>query len=96
MLKPMETDISPTGTHRSHRFDEHPPPPPPSRVEDLLVKQGKQIRALYELQKIAYEKLTSVSNQIKKLSNSKNTELSRKVFSVSNHNNISYLISLYY
>ena len=91
----METDISPTDTHRSHHFDEHARPPF-SNLETMIVKQEKQICALYELQKVAYEKLTSVSNQIKKLSISKNAELSKKVFSVSNHNNISYLISLYY
>ena len=54
VLETMETDISPTGTHRSHRFDEHAPPPPHfSNLEAMIVKQGKQIRALYKLQKVA-------------------------------------------
>ena len=55
------------------------------QIEKLFAKQGKQIRAIYEMQKTAHEKLSSVQAQLKKLT-SKNTELSKKVFSVSNHN----------
>jgi hypothetical protein len=52
----------------------------------MLIKQGKQIRALYELQKTTFEKVSLIQNQIKKQNSDKNTELSPKVFSVSNHN----------
>jgi len=55
------------------------------QIEKLFAKQGKQIRAIYEMQKTAHEKLSSVQAQLKKLT-SKNTELSKKVFGVSNHN----------
>jgi hypothetical protein len=55
------------------------------QIEKLFAKQGKQIRAIYEMQKTAHEKLSSVQAQLKKLT-SKNTELSKKVFNVSNHN----------
>ena len=63
--------------------------PPPSRniegIEKMLVKQGKQIRALYELQKSTFDRISTIQNQMKKLT-SKAVELSPKVFSVSNHN----------
>ena len=49
----------------------------------MLVKQGRQIRALYELQKSTFEKVTSIQSQLKKTN--KNIELSSKVFSVSNN-----------
>ena len=55
------------------------------QIEKLFAKQSKQIRAIYEMQKTAHEKLSSVQAQLKKLT-SKNTELSKKVFGVSNHN----------
>ena len=52
--------------------------------ESMLVKQGKQIRALYELQKVTIEKTTWIQNEIKKLSDKKkNVDLSKKVFSIS-------------
>jgi len=49
----------------------------------MLVKQDRQIRALYELQKSTFEKVTSIQSQLKKTN--KNIELSSKVFSVSNN-----------
>jgi hypothetical protein len=49
----------------------------------MLIKQGRQIRALYELQKSTLEKVTSIQNQLKKTN--KNIELSSKVFAVSNN-----------
>ena len=52
-------------------------------IEAMLVKQGRQIRALYELQKSTFEKVTSIQSQLKKTN--KNIELSSKVFSVSNN-----------
>jgi hypothetical protein len=70
---------------RTPQHSQHERVPQPS-VENLLIKQGKQIRALYELQKLTFNKLTSVQGQLKKLTNNKNTELSPKVFSVSSHN----------
>jgi hypothetical protein len=53
--------------------------------ENLLVKQGKQIRALYEIQKQTFEKVTWIQKQIKKQNNDNNhkTDLSPKVFNVS-------------
>jgi hypothetical protein len=55
-----------------------------TNIEGMLVKQGKQIRALYEMQKNILEKVSWIQNQIKK-SNSKSSSLSLKVFSVSNN-----------
>jgi hypothetical protein len=63
-------------------------------IEAMLVKQGRQIRALYELQKSTHEKVTSIQNQLKKTN--KNIGLSSKVFTVSNNlitdNNIIIMI----
>ena len=58
----------------------------------MLIKQGKQIRALYELQKTAYEKITWVQGEIKKQNEINKTDLNQKVFSVSKNNFIDYLI----
>ena len=52
-------------------------------IEVILVKQDRQIRVLYELQKSTFEKVMSIQNQLKKTN--KNIELSSKVFSVSNN-----------
>ena len=49
----------------------------------MLAKQGKQIRALYELQKVTHEKISLIHNQLKKLTSHKSTELSQKIFNVS-------------
>ena len=38
----------------------------------ILVKQEKQIHALYELQKLTFEKVTWVQKQIKKQNNNNN------------------------
>ena len=68
------------------------PPPPRTNthnIEEILVKQGRQIRALYELQKSTFEKVSSIQTQVKKLSSNKNTDLSTKVFGVSSHNLVS-------
>jgi hypothetical protein len=53
-------------------------------IESMVAKQGKQIRALYELQKSTHESVMWIRNQIK-LQNEKRkkTDLSEKVFSVS-------------
>ena len=60
--------------------------PPKSRksCEDMLIKQGRQIRALYELHKETLEKVRWIQNQIK-LQNEKKKkiDLSEKVFNVS-------------
>ena len=56
-----------------------------SRIEEILVKQGRQIRVLYDLQKSTLDKISTVQNQMKKLT-SINAELSSKVFNVSNRN----------
>jgi tRNA(Ser,Leu) C12 N-acetylase TAN1 len=55
-----------------------------SKIEAMLVKQGKQIRALYEVQKETLEKLDSIQNQVKKLASSKSAELDQKIYNVSN------------
>jgi hypothetical protein len=52
-------------------------------IETMLIKQGKQIRALYELQKATFERVSSIQNQLKKLTSDDDTELNSKVFSVS-------------
>jgi hypothetical protein len=55
-----------------------------TNIEAILVKQGKQIRALYELQKATHEKLIWIQNQIKTQNEKKKkTDLSEKVFGVS-------------
>ena len=51
----------------------------------MLIKQGKQMRVLYELQKTSLEKILWLQIQVKKLNSDKNNELSSKVFSVSNN-----------
>ena len=75
--------------------DDHVPPPPSKthNIEAMLIKQGKQIRALYELQKLTFEKVTIVQTQVKKFTSTKNTDLNQKVFNVSNHN-IFYVVIL--
>jgi len=60
--------------------------PPKSRksCEDMLIKQGRQIRVLYKLHKETPEKVRWIQNQIK-LQNEKKKkiDLSEKVFNVS-------------
>ena len=83
----VETEFSAftsTGKQRMSSTDDRAPPLS-HNIEAILVKQSKQIRALYELQKATFEKLSTFQNQMRKLT-SKMTELSQKVFSVSNHN----------
>ena len=60
-------------------------PPIADRIEAMLIKQGKQIRVLYELQKTLLEKISSLQAQVKKLNSDKNNELSSKIFNVSNN-----------
>jgi hypothetical protein len=52
-------------------------------IETMLIKQGKQIRALYELQKATFERVSSIQNQLKKLTSDDDTKLNSKAFSVS-------------
>lgn len=54
------------------------------RIESVLNKQGKQIRALYEMQKKILEKIDLVYKEVKKTADKK-PDLSQKVFSVSNN-----------
>ena len=61
----------------------------------MLIKQGKQIRVLYELQKSTLEKVSIMQGQFKKLTSTKNTDLNPKVFGVSNHNYILCHYQLY-
>lgn len=53
-------------------------------IQSILVKQGKQIRAIYDLQKNNNERVEKVHSHLKKLNKEKGNELSAKVFSVSN------------
>ena len=75
-IKDIAPSSKPTGTKRRDSTRD-------TKFEAMLVKQGRQIRALYELQKSTFEKVTSIQNQLKKTN--KNIELSSKVFSVSNN-----------
>ena len=52
------------------------------RLENILIKQGRQIRALYQLQKSTNDGVTWIQEQMKKQNEGK-TDLSAKVFSVS-------------
>lgn len=54
------------------------------RIESVLTKQGKQIRALYEMQKKTLEKIDLVYKEVKKTTD-KRPDLSQKVFGVSNN-----------
>ena len=54
-------------------------------LETMMIKQGKQIRILYELQKTAIDKISRLQTQVNKLTSDKSNELSSKVFSVSNN-----------
>jgi hypothetical protein len=87
ILSPQRSRVPSIDTQRRASFDTH------VSVESMLVKQGKQIRALYELQKKTLEKVELIQNQIKNLTGDKNTDLSSKVFGVSNSIN---LITIYY
>lgn len=58
-------------------------------ISKMLEKQGKQMRALYVMQKNALEKIDSIDKKVKKLIQ-KSMDLSPKVFSVSNNNIVYY------
>src|SRR5437868_6352234 len=76
-IKDIAPSSKPTGTKRRDSTRDT------KSIEAMLVKQGRQIRALYELQKSTFEKVTLIQSQLKKTN--KNIELSSKVFSVSNN-----------
>src|SRR2546423_188026 len=76
-IKDIAPSSKPTGTKRRDSTRDT------KSIEAMLVKQSRQIRALYELQKSTFEKVTSIQSQLKKTN--KNIELSSKVFSVSNN-----------
>jgi len=91
-MNAMSEIMSPTATQQSRCST--PSVEIPSRVtsddrlnniEAILIKQGKQNRIIYELQKLSYEKISSLQTQIKKLSSDKSNQLSQKVFNVSNN-----------
>jgi hypothetical protein len=54
-----------------------------NQLESMLIKQGKQLRVLYELHKLTNEKLSWIQGQMKKQIKIQDTELSQKVFGVS-------------
>jgi hypothetical protein len=91
-IEDIAPSSKPTGTKRRDSTRDT------KSIEAMLVKQGKQIRALYELQKSTLEKVTSIQNQLKKTN--KNIELSSKVFAVSNNlitdNNIIIILVSYH
>ena len=54
------------------------------QLENILIKQGKQIRVLYELHKVTDEKVSWIQAQIKKqIKDQERIDLSPKVFGVS-------------
>ena len=59
-IKDIAPSSKPTGTKRRDSTRD-------TKFEAMLVKQGRQIRALYELQKSTFEKVTSIQSQLKKL-----------------------------
>jgi ribosomal protein S4E len=55
--------------------------------QKILIKQGKQIRAVYELQKVTNKRVTLIQNQMEKNTDDKQfVDLNPKVFSVSKSN----------
>jgi hypothetical protein len=56
-----------------------------TNIEAILIKQGKQNRAIYDLQKVTLEKVSLLQAQVKKIKSEKSNELSQKVFNVSNN-----------
>jgi len=62
-----------------------------NNIEAMLIKQGKQNRVLYELQKTSLERISWLQTQLKKLSSDKSHELSLKVFNVLSTN---YLVCI--
>src|SRR5436190_6933437 len=76
-IKDIAPSSKPTGTKRRDSTRDT------KSIEAMLVKQDRQIRALYELQKSTLKKVSSIQSQLKKTN--KNIELSSKVFSVSNN-----------
>jgi hypothetical protein len=80
----------PIEDYESELLDDHRNLPPRQlpgnnvkQLEELLIKQGKQIRALYQMQKTSNEKLTWLQNHFNKQNENKNNDLSPKVFGVS-------------
>ena len=51
---------------------------PLKNIENMLIKQGKQICALYELQKLSLERISLLQTQVKKLSSDKKMSLVQK------------------
>jgi hypothetical protein len=78
-IEDIAPSSTPTGTKRRDSTRDT------KSIQAMLVKQGRQICALYELQKSTFEKVTSIQSQLKKTSNKNTNELSSKVFSVSNN-----------
>jgi hypothetical protein len=54
------------------------------QIQAILVKQGKQLRALYEMQKSTIEQVAWIVNQVKQQNNKDSIDLTPKVFMVSN------------
>ena len=59
-IKDIAPSSKPTGTKRRDSTRD-------TKFEAMLVKQGRQIHALYKLQKSTFKKVTSIQNQLKKL-----------------------------
>src|SRR6184192_3197822 len=59
-IKDIAPSSKPTGTKRRDSTRDT------KSIEVMLVKQGRQIRALYKLQKSTFEKVTSIQSQLKK------------------------------
>ena len=71
------TQVKTCQTPKSFALDE-------TGIAQILIKQDKQIRALYEMQKKSLEKFESIDGRVKKLIE-KSIDLSPKIFNVSNN-----------
>lgn len=69
---------------RSYDTSAAPPPQNIKNIEKMLIKQGSQIRAMYNLQRYTYDKVSTIQSEVKKLTSNKSSNLSSKVFNVSN------------
>jgi hypothetical protein len=60
-------------------------------MREMMIKQGKQIKALYELLKAMDGKMDWIQNNLKKHDSESNIELSAKIFAVSKNSTVSVI-----
>lgn len=85
IIHPDETLMTEAEDHDSRDSQQHNPQQHSNenkKMLEMMVKQGKQIRALYELLKTTNEKVSWIQNEVKKQDTGSNN-LSTKIFSVS-------------